>query len=221
MWLHVDGAYGLPAASVSTHAPLFVGVSRADSICVDAHKWLYVPKPCSVCIVRRAGDLIRTFGHDPHYLPRDGVQQHAVDMTLEYSRPLRALKLWLALHTHGAAAFRAAIAGNLRQAQLFHNEVTRYEDLEVFDEPQLSVVPFRHVPPGVRDLDSHNRRLALLIQKDGRAWVASAVIDGRVYLRPSFVNFRSTDTDVLSLIDIARELGRGSLTRARSDEGER
>jgi aromatic-L-amino-acid decarboxylase len=47
----------------------------------------------------------------------------------------------------------------------------------------------------------------LLIQKDGRAWVASAVIDGRVYLRPSFVNFRSTDTDVLSLIDIARELG--------------
>ncbi len=207
VWLHVDGAYGLPAASVSTHAPLFVGVSRADSICVDAHKWLYVPKPCSVCIVRRPGDLIRTFGHDPHYLPRDRAQQHAVDMTLEYSRPLRALKLWLALRTHGAAAFRAAIAGNLRQAQLFHNEVTRYEDLEAFDEPQLSVVPFRHVPAGVRDLDSHNRRLALLIQKDGRAWVASAVIDGRVYLRPSFVNFRSTDTDVLSLIDIARELG--------------
>jgi aromatic-L-amino-acid/L-tryptophan decarboxylase len=82
VWLHVDGAYGLPAASVSTHAPPFAGVSRADSICVDAHKWLYVPKPCSVCIVRRPGNLIRTFGHDPHYLPRDRAQQHAVGMTL-------------------------------------------------------------------------------------------------------------------------------------------
>ena len=219
VWLHVDGAYGLPAASVSTHAPLFAGVSRADSICVDAHKWLYVPKSCSVCIVRRPADLIRTFGHDPHYLPRAGDQHHAVDMTLEYSRPARALKLWLALHTHGAAAFRTAIASNLRQARLFHDAVARCEDLEVLDEPQLSVVPFRHVPPEVADLDSHNRRLALLIQQEGGAWVASAVIDGAVYLRPAFVNFRSTDTDVLSLVHVARELG-ARLARAGNRRSE-
>ena len=36
-------------------------------------------------------------------------QEHAVDVTLEYSRPFRALKLWLAFRAHGAAAFRLAM----------------------------------------------------------------------------------------------------------------
>ena len=30
VWLHVDGAYGLPAALVESHAPLFKGLARAD-----------------------------------------------------------------------------------------------------------------------------------------------------------------------------------------------
>ena len=37
---------------------------------------------------------------------RDSVVRNAVELTLEYSRPLRSLKLWLAFRTHGAAAFR-------------------------------------------------------------------------------------------------------------------
>ena len=44
VWLHVDGAYGLPAALVESHAPLFHGLARADSVTVDAHKWLFVPE---------------------------------------------------------------------------------------------------------------------------------------------------------------------------------
>ena len=32
VWLHVDGAYGLPAALVESHAPLFAGLARADSV---------------------------------------------------------------------------------------------------------------------------------------------------------------------------------------------
>src|SRR5918996_1582158 len=50
IWLHVDGAYGLPAAAVDPAR--FDGVARADSVSVDAHKWLYVPKACSVVLVR-------------------------------------------------------------------------------------------------------------------------------------------------------------------------
>jgi aromatic-L-amino-acid decarboxylase len=59
----------------------------------------------------------------------------------------------------------------------------------------------------VEDLDEHNRRLAEAIQADGRVWMSSALIDERVWLRPCFVNFRTTEEDVLDVVDIAAEIG--------------
>ncbi len=207
VWLHVDGAYGLPAAAVPSHAHLFAGVERADSVSVDAHKWLYVPKACGIVLVRRPEDLVAAFSHEEGYLPHQRHELHAVDITLEYSRPFRALKLWLAFRAHGARAFREAIARNLAEARLLYDEARRHPDLEALGPPQLSIVPFRHVPPGVEDVNDHNWRLARALQADGRVYLASALIDGQVYLRPCFVNFRTTEEDVRALVDIAREVG--------------
>ena len=36
---------------------------------------------------------------------------------------------------------------------------------------------------------------------------ASALIDGEVWLRPCFVNFRTTEDDVLAVLEVARDLG--------------
>jgi aromatic-L-amino-acid/L-tryptophan decarboxylase len=68
-------------------------------------------------------------------------------------------------------------------------------------------VPIRHVPEGVGDLDAHNQALADAIQEDGRVYLASALIEGQVWLRPCFVNYRTTDDDVLAVLDVAAELG--------------
>jgi aromatic-L-amino-acid decarboxylase len=193
---------------VESKAPAFAGLDRADSIALDAHKWLYLPKACGVVLVRRREDLHHSFSHDEGYMPHERTEEHAVDVTLEYSRPFRALKLWLAFRVHGAAAFRTAIERNLRQAALLYRTLGEAPDMRMLPEPpQLSIVPFQHVPAGHPDLDAHNARLALALQNDGRVWVAPATIDGRVYLRPCFVNFRTTDEDVLALVDIAREVG--------------
>jgi aromatic-L-amino-acid decarboxylase len=208
VWLHVDGAYGVPAASVGTHANLFRGLERADSVSVDAHKWLYLPKACGVVLVREHAALTRAFAHEQGYLPHQQHELHAVDITLEYSRPFRALKLWLAFRAHGAPQFREAIAQNLHEADLLYRTAADAEDFETMAEPpQLSIVPIRHVPPGVADLDAHNETLAKAIQADGRVYLASALIDGRVWLRPCFVNFRTTEDDVAAIVHVARELG--------------
>jgi aromatic-L-amino-acid decarboxylase len=114
----------------------------------------------------------------------------------------------MAFRAHGAAAFRTAIERNLRQAHLLYDTVSAAPDMETLGEaPQLSIVPFQHVPAGQADRNAHNARLALALQNDGRVWVAPATIDDRVYLRPCFVNYRTTDEDVLALVDIAREVG--------------
>jgi len=205
VWMHIDGAYGLPAASVRPE--LFRGLERAGSVSVDAHKWLYLPKACGIVLVRRQEDLAASFAHEQGYLPHQQHELHAVDITFEYSRPFRALKLWLAMRAHGAQAFRDSIERNLGEARLLYDQIGTYDDLEALGPPQLSIVPFRHVPKSVEDLNAHNQRLADALQADGRVWIASALIDGDVWLRPCFVNFRTTEEDVLALIDVTRELG--------------
>jgi aromatic-L-amino-acid decarboxylase len=205
VWMHVDGAYGLPAAAVRPE--LFRGFERARSASVDAHKWLYLPKACGVVLVRNEQDLIAAFAHEQGYLPHQQHELHAVDITFEYSRPFRALKLWLAMRAHGAQAFRDAIRRNLGEAHVLWEAVQARPDFDSLTEPVLSIVPFRHVPPGVADVNAHNQRLADALQADGRFWIASALIDGQVYLRPCFVNFRTTEEDVLDLLDVAAEIG--------------
>jgi aromatic-L-amino-acid decarboxylase len=208
VWLHVDGAYGLPAAAAASTAPLFSGLERVDSLSVDAHKWMFVPKACSALLVRRTADLASAFSHNEDYIPHEDDELNAVDVTLEYSRPLRALKLWLALRVHGAQAFRDAIEGNLRQAQLLYDLAADHPDFETREHrPQLSIVPIRHAPPGCADLDRHNEALCRAMQHDGRVYISPAVIDGRIWLRPCFTNFRTTVDDVRVTLAVAAEIG--------------
>ena len=208
-WLHVDGAYGVAAASTPSAGHLFAGLERADSVTLDAHKWLFLPKACGVVLVRRREDLHGALAHEEDYVPHDRPDHHMVDITLEYSRPFRALKLWLAFRAHGADAIRDAIERNLRQARLLHDEIAACDDFELLcGEPPLSVVPFRHVPEGVTDLDGHNLKLVAALQETGDVWVAPARVDGIVCLRPCVVNYRTTDDDVRALVTLARDAGR-------------
>jgi aromatic-L-amino-acid decarboxylase len=208
VWLHADGAYGLPAAATVLAGHLFAGLDRVDSATVDAHKWLYVPKACSVLLVREAATLEAAFTHDESYIPhtdRDDV--HPVDRTLEYSRPLSALKLWLAFRVHGAQAIAAAIERNLRQARLLAELIREDPRLELLVEPQLSAVCFRHLPPSAAAAAAHNAALAAAISADGRILLAAATVDGVPCLRACIVNHRTTEDDVRAIVTVVCELG--------------
>jgi aromatic-L-amino-acid decarboxylase len=157
-------------------------------------------------MVREAEWLERTFTHHATYVPHEPGEQDAVDRTLEYSRPFRALKLWLALRVHGLAAFQRAIERNLAEARLFAELVSESDELELLGDPELSVVVFRHVATG-RPLDQHNRELSAALRVDGRVYVSGADLDGVACLRPCFVNFRTSSDDVRALRDVVLELG--------------
>jgi aromatic-L-amino-acid/L-tryptophan decarboxylase len=200
IWLHVDGAYGLPAAATPRAGPLFAGLDRADSATVDAHKWLFVPKACSVLLVREPAALRAAFSHSEAYIPHvEEEEAHAVDSTLEYSRPLRALKLWLAFMVHGGDAIAAAIERNLAHARLLAELVQADDELELVSEPVLSAVCFRH--RGVR-----NDALVRAIQRDARIYLAGASVDGTDCLRACFVNFRTTEEDVRVTVQIVKDV---------------
>lgn len=208
VWLHVDGAYGVPASAVPSRSSMFAGLDQVDSVTVDCHKWMFVPKACSAVLVRDADSLAKVFAHDEAYMPHAGGHYNAVDITLEYSRPFRALKLWMLFSTHGANAVRHAIERNCDQAQMLYDWVRDRPSFETLaSRPQLSIVPFRALITGCTDSDAHNDALCSAIQRDGRVYVSPATIDGHVWLRPCFTNFRTTSYDVATLLDVAEELG--------------
>jgi aromatic-L-amino-acid decarboxylase len=209
VWMHVDGAYGGPAAGVPSLAPRFRGIERADSLTIDAHKWLGVQKSCSLVMLASSGPLESAFAHDERYMLHAGVAANGVDRTLEYSRPVRSLKLWLAFRIYGADMLRRWIEMTAGHARSLAAALAANPEFELLNDPLLSVVCFRHLATGdlsVTELDDHNLRLARAITDDGRVYLAPAQVDGMTCLRVCFMNFRTTAEQVGELLRVIEEL---------------
>lgn len=216
VWMHVDGAYGGPAAGVPSLAQRFEGMGRADSLTIDAHKWLGVQKSCSLVMLARQGPLEAAFAHDERYMLHAGVAANGVDRTLEYSRPVRSLKLWLAFRIYGAEMLRRWIEMTAEHARALAAGLGANPDFELLNEPSLSVVCFRHRTDG--DIDEHNLRLARAIMDDGRVYLAPAQVDGMTCLRVCFMNFRTNAEQVGELLNVIEELAAAADITRRKDE---
>jgi aromatic-L-amino-acid/L-tryptophan decarboxylase len=217
VWMHVDGAYGAPAAAAPTSAPLFRGLERVDSLAIDPHKWLYLPKAVGCVLVRDPSALDDTFADEAAYLENVGDGPYAgpvwpVWQGIEVTHPFRGLGPWMAFTAYGADALVGAIENDLRLARLLATAVRDAPDLDLLDDPQLSVVVYRHHPQGLDDpeaLNAHNRALLDAMQRDGRVLTSGTTVRGAFALRPCMTHHRSTDDDVLALAEVARELGAG------------
>lgn len=209
VWFHVDGAYGAPAAGAPSRRHLFAGLAEADSLTIDAHKWMGVQKSCSLVLVSRPGALEAAFRHAESYLPHDQDAAHHVDRTLEYSRPVRSLKLWMALRTHGADRYRAWLDHTVALAEDLAARLEEADDFTLLVDPQLTTLCLRHVPVDRvltdEELDVHNGRLARAVVEDGRVYLASARLDDRICIRLTLVNFRTTPADLDTLLETVRD----------------
>ncbi len=203
VWVHADGAYGAPAAMVEPD--LFAGLGEVDSLSLDAHKWLYQPLDCSVLLYRDPAAARRAFSLTDDYaasLSADPVEgQVFFEETLELSRRVRALKLWLSLRYHGLDAFRESIAGNIRQARRLAGLVDAEPVLERVAEVPLSAVCFRWVGGDGDTLDEANAAILDRVNRRGRVYLSNATVDGSFVLRACITNHRTTDADVDAVIE--------------------
>ncbi|MCE9666946.1 aminotransferase class V-fold PLP-dependent enzyme [Myxococcus stipitatus] len=199
LWLHVDGAYGALAAMA--YPERFEGLALADSLSMDAHKWLYQPADCGVLLFRDAKAARRAFSFTGDYaraLSADPVEGFAFfDESIELSRRARALKVWLSLRYHGLGAFREAIRKDVENARRLEAAIRESPALELLSPASLSAVCFRYVA-GLNEAerDAFNARLLTRVNKRGRVYISNATLDGRFALRACFVNHRTTPEDV-------------------------
>ncbi len=206
LWLHVDGAYGALAAMAAPAK--FRGLERADSLSLDAHKWLYQPLDCGCLLYRDAVNARRAFSYSGDYaraLEQDPDESFAFfEESMELSRRFRALKLWLSLRYHGMAAFRASIAEDLQLAQRLARRIEKESTLELLAPVELSAVCFR-----VRSAndqrpttnDDLNVGIMQRVNDRGRVYISNATIRGQFALRACITNHRTTEADVDAVVE--------------------
>ncbi len=229
LWFHVDGAYGAPAAVLPEAPPDLRALSRADSVALDPHKWLYSPLEAACTLVRDPESLSNAFSYRPaYYHLKDESDRGGLDYYehgLQNSRGFRALKVWLCLRQIGRDGYEQSIRQNIALARRLAELVEEHPELSLGTQ-QLSITTFRFQPSDFRAdteawrvyLDELNRRLVADLQAGGEAYVSNAVLDGRQFLRACIVNFRTLETDLEALRSIVVRLGRQLDLRLRPPE---
>jgi len=206
LWLHIDGAYGAPAAALPEASPDLKALHLADSLAVDPHKWLYAPLEAGCALVKDPRHLLDTFDYSPAYYRFEG-RLNYYQLGPQNSRGFRALKVWMALRAAGRQGIVETIADDIRLARLLYDELAKYPDFEPLTH-SLSITTFRYRPSGVEDLNALNERLLEAVQKSGELFLSNAVIDGKFALRACIVNFRTQPEHIARiprlLLDIAR-----------------
>ena len=214
VWLHVDGAYGAPAVLTSEYRAELAPIARADSVAIDAHKWMYVPVDAGVVLVRDARVMRDAFSLVPAYLRVDddakGVQGPPwfSEYGAEQTRPFRALKVWMAMRYHGVSGYRRMIEHDIALARKLEDMVQQSSDFELFEPTSLSIVCFRAAPTALRGnakaLDALNARLVSALQLGGIAFLSSTVLRGESWLRACIVNPLATAADIDALFAALR-----------------
>ncbi len=217
VWFHVDGAYGGFAAAIDQAPDDLHGLSQADSVAVDPHKWLYAPLEAGCALVRDSEALRAAFAYHPVYYHFEERATNYIDYGPQNSRGFRALKVWLAFKQVGAVGYRQMIADDIRLSQAMAQAVSRHAELELITQ-DLSITTFRYVPRDLRAnlgeaqieqyLDTLNREILEWLQRGGETFVSNAVVDGRYVLRACIVNFHTAQEDVEAVPDIVARVGR-------------
>ncbi|PZX53448.1 glutamate/tyrosine decarboxylase-like PLP-dependent enzyme [Algoriphagus ratkowskyi] len=215
LWFHIDGAYGAPAAIIPELSPLFEGMKDADSIALDPHKWLYCPLEAGCALVKNPQHLIDTFSSHPEYYNfsnnGEGVAQNFYEYGLQNSRGFRALKVWLTLQQLGRRGYEKLIREDIELSEMLYHLADNHPELEAVSQ-NLSITTLRYIPLEntleEEYLNQLNEHLVNDLQSGGEVFLSNAVVFDKYCLRACFVNFRTSEKDVVEIIEIIVKEGR-------------
>jgi aromatic-L-amino-acid decarboxylase len=200
-WMHVDAAYAGAAMVCPEHRWAFAGVERADSLVVNAHKWMLTPMDCSLLWTSRPEDFRAAFSLIPEYL-RTPDAEDALSLS-EYGpalgRRFRSLKLWAVLRCHGRAGLQRMIREHVRLAQAFEGWVRDEPGWELAAPRAFSVVCFRR-----SGSDEENEAILERANASGEIFISHTRLDGRYVLRLAIGSERTTEDDVRRAWDVIR-----------------
>jgi aromatic-L-amino-acid decarboxylase len=191
VWLHVDAAYAGSAWVCPDFRWSQEGVQRADSLVVNAHKWLFTPMDCSLIWTSRPEDFRRAFSLVPEYLRTSEQVDSLADYGPALGRRFRSLKLWAVLRCYGRQGLQARIREAVRLAELFEGWVRQEQGWEVCAPRHFSLVCFRR-----EGSDDENEAIVERVNRSGELFLSHTRLHDRYVIRLAVGNERTTEDDV-------------------------
>jgi len=209
LWLHVDGAYGGAFTLCDMGKKILKGIERSDSMIIDPHKGLFLPFGTGAVLVKDGEKLRQAHYYEASYLQdteklASSDEISPAELSPELSRHFRGLRLWLPLKLIGVAPFRAALKEKLLLARYFYEKMQNIDGFELGPYPDLSIVTYRYIPKR-GDVNKFNQQLNHAVQKDGRIFLSSTMIDGKFTLRLAVLGFRTHLDRIDQAIEILQE----------------
>lgn len=211
LWFHIDGAYGVPASVIPKYKSLFDGLSDADSIALDPHKWLYSPLEAGCTLVKNPQHLIDTYSSHPEYYNfsknenENEFAQNFYEYGLQNSRGFRALKVWLSLQQIGRSGYEKLIGEDIELSEMLFDLAKKHPELEAVSQ-NLSITTFRYTPSNCNEdndyLNKLNEELLNELQTGGELFLSNAIVNEMYCLRACIVNFRTSEKDIKEVIEI-------------------
>lgn len=207
LWFHIDAAYGGFFILSESGKEILKGIDKSDSIVMDPHKGLFLPYGTGAVLVKDKMRMLKSHYYEADYM-QDTIDPSnelaPADLSPELSKHFRGLRLWLPLKIAGVNAFSAALEEKILLARYFFEKVKEIKGIETGPYPDLSVVTYRYLPEH-GDADEFNRRLVSEVQKDGRVFISSTMLNGKFILRLAVLAFRTHLETVDTLLEVLRE----------------
>ncbi len=195
-WLHVDGAFGLWAATSPELRHLVAGVERADSWATDAHKWLNVGYDYGFVAVRGREGHRAAMSNKAAYLMQDAAHRDNWEFVLDSSRRARVFLVYAALRSLGRNGVRAMVERSCALARRMASRLAAADGVEILNEVVLNQVLVRFSPRDGGDGDAFTRDVMTRVQDGGEAWMGGTTWQGRAAMRISVSNWSTTEADI-------------------------
>ncbi len=195
LWFHVDAAWGGSAILSPKLRRYLSGISSADSITCDAHKWLSVSMGCGMFFCRHPDTVAEAFRADVSYMPgkRVGPVFDPYTTSAQWSRRFIGLKLFLALAQHGESGYVEKIEHQTRMGDVMRGAL-RASGWSIVNSTPLPLVCFTRegVVPATFLAALHKRQIA---------WMSEAQLRGIPVVRACITSFRTTEADIHWVVD--------------------
>ncbi|QPG05944.1 putative pyridoxal-dependent aspartate 1-decarboxylase [Salinimonas marina] len=221
-WFHVDAAWGGATLFSSTNRSKLKGISRADSVTMDAHKQMYVPMGAGMAIFKNPEDA-NAVRHHAQYILREGSKDLGAT-TLEGSRNGMAMMVYSTLHILGRRGYELIIDQNIEKAQTFARMINTHPQFMLTTSPTLSLLTYRVCPASVQqalekvspqECDKLNQKLDQLVvavqkaqREAGKSFVSRtrlecAELDGKAItvFRVVLANPLTTEQDLANILE--------------------
>ncbi len=219
IWLHVDGAHGASVLVSDLHRHKVVGIERADSFVLDAHKMLFVPAMCTLLFYKNKQKSYGAFNQDASYVfekePDAYTAFDSAEQNFECTKRPLIMNLWICWLIHGPELFTDKINHLCHMTQQAYHLLVDSVDFSPLHMPEVNILCFRYLPSDLAEEQVGNFQVALrnIIRKKGTFFISKVDIDEIGALRLVLMNHEIKLEHIKLLLDEIRTEGTALLNR--------